>query len=207
MTLQCGYKERRHRAVFARWRLSRLIVSLLFHPAEVGTHLIGQAGQTVQQLGIIPEHFVVLCFLVDDVVIHFAPAFLEQSSALDFHIVAFVLDGVVQGAVDTGGNDINLAAGIDLGIAGAFIGLGALRNIVVIGVTVKIVESVINVLIGIIFKPACDVAMEVDPIFPIQEEYPDADKIRYKLIEIGVCLFLLEAHMRLPNQYLQKYYW
>ena len=64
-----------------------LLFALAVQPAEVGTHLIRQAGQAVQQPGVIPEHFVFLGVFVDDVVVNLAPAFLKQGAALDLNVL------------------------------------------------------------------------------------------------------------------------
>ena len=46
-----------------------------------------------------------------------------------------------------------------------------------------------NILIGIVFKPAGDISMEMDPVFPVQEEHADADQIGhvevYEISEYG----------------------
>ena len=55
---------------------------MLFHPAEIGGHLIGQAGHPVQKLGIVLKHFIVLGPLVDNVVVDLAPTFLEKCPAM-----------------------------------------------------------------------------------------------------------------------------
>ena len=69
-----------------------------------------------------------------------APAFLEQGSALDLYIIPLVLDGIVQRPVDTGGDDLDLIAVIDFGIACTLVGFGALRNVEMVGIAVKIVR-------------------------------------------------------------------
>ena len=83
-------------------------VPTLFHPAEIGAHLIGQAGQPVQELGIVLKHFIVLGLLVDNVVVDLAPALLKKRPALDLDIVSLIFDDIVQGAVNAVGNDLQL---------------------------------------------------------------------------------------------------
>ena len=106
-------------------------LALLLQAAEVGAHLVGQAGEAVEELGVVPEHLVVLGFLVDDVVVHLAPALLEEGAALDLDIVAPVFDDVVQGAVDAVGDDLQLPSVVDAGVAGTLVGPGPFRQIVV----------------------------------------------------------------------------
>lgn len=69
----------------------RSIFTLMLQAAEIGTHFIRQAGQAIQQLGVVTEHFVLLGILVYDVVVNLAPALLEQRSALEFNIVGGLL--------------------------------------------------------------------------------------------------------------------
>ena len=126
----------------------------MLHPAEIGAHLICHAGKPVQEFGIVPEHLIILGFFIDDIVVDLAPAFLEQGSALDLYIISLVLDGIVQRPVDTGGDDLDLTAVIDFGIACTLVGFGPFRNIKMVRVAVKIVETVVNILTGIILKPA-----------------------------------------------------
>ena len=99
-----------------------------------------------------------------------------------------------------------LFAVVDFGIAGALVGLGTLRNVIMIGIVVKIVQTVMNILIGIIFKAAGDIFMEMDPILPVQEEYPDANEICHILVEIGMIQLteLLRIFLFLANHLLQK---
>ena len=96
----------------------------MLHSPEVGTHFISQTGQAIKQFGIIPEHFVILRFLVHDVMIHFAPAFLEQGSALNLDVLTLILDNIMQGSVDAIGNDLDLVSVIDLAVTGALVSSG-----------------------------------------------------------------------------------
>lgn len=154
--------------------------------AEVGAHLVGQAGEAVEELGVVPEHLVVLGFLVDDVVVHLAPALLEEGAALDLDVVAPVFDDVVQGAVDAVGNDLQLPAVVDAGVAGTLVGPGPFRQIVVARVLVEVPEPVPEVEPGVVFKAARQILMEMPPVLPVQEEHPDAHQVRDELVEIGV---------------------
>ena len=54
-----------------------------FHSSKIRTHFISQTGQPVQKFGVVTEHFIILRILINNVMVHFAPAFLEQGSALD----------------------------------------------------------------------------------------------------------------------------
>ena len=76
----------------------------------------------------------------------------------------------MQGAVDAGGDDVDFRAVIDLAVAGSLVGLGPFGDVIMIGIVVKIVQTVMNILIGIIFKAAGDIFMEMDPILPVQEK-------------------------------------
>ena len=59
-------------------RIHALCVVFLLHPAEVGAHLIRQTGESIQQFGVVPEHFIILRLLVHNIVVNLAPAFLER---------------------------------------------------------------------------------------------------------------------------------
>ena len=61
------------RQVAAFRKVSAFTFALMLHPAEVGTHFISQAGESVQQLGIVLEHLIVLGILVDDIMIDLTP--------------------------------------------------------------------------------------------------------------------------------------
>ena len=117
----------------------------MLHPPEVGTHFIGKAGQPVQELGIIPEHFIILCILVDNVMIHFSPAFLKQGSALDFDILPLVLDNIVERTVDAVGNDFNLFTVIYFAVTCSLIGSGTLCHIIVVRIIIKILKTILNI--------------------------------------------------------------
>ena len=114
------------------------IFFLLLHSAEIRTHFICQTGKTVQKLGVVTEHFVVLRFLVNNIVVNFTPAFLEQRSTLDFNILTLILDNIMQGTVDTIGNNLDLIAVINLAVTGSLVGSGTFRQIRMIGIFIKI---------------------------------------------------------------------
>ena len=141
--------------------------AFVLHPTEIGAHFVRQSGQTVQKLGVVTEHLIILRFLVYDIVIDFAPAFLEQGSALDLYIIPLVFDGIVQRTVDAGGDNVDLVAVIDLGITGALVRFGTFCNVVMIRIIIKVIQPVIDILVGMILKPACNIAVEVNPILPI----------------------------------------
>ena len=116
----------------------RVIIPFLLHPAERGTHFICQTGEPVQKLGVVTEHLVVLRFLVHDIVVNLPPAFLEQGSALNFNILPLILDNIMQGSVDTIGNDLDLVSVINLAVAGTLVGSGTFRQIIMVGIFIKI---------------------------------------------------------------------
>ena len=119
--------------------MDRLYIFLLFHPPEVGTHLIRQTGKTIQQLRIIPEHFIIFCFFIDDVMVNFAPAFFKQGSALYFNIIAFVFDGVVQGSIDAGGNDVYFLSVVNFAVTGTLISFGTFCNVEMVWILIEII--------------------------------------------------------------------
>ena len=127
---------------------------MLFHPSEVGTHFVGQTGEPIQQFGIVPEHLVIFCFLVDDIVINLAPAFLEQRPSLDFNILPLILDNIMQGTVDAVGNNLDLVAVINLAVASSLIRSGTLRQIIMFGIFIEIRQTILNIQRGIILKLA-----------------------------------------------------
>ena len=86
--------------------------------------------------------------------IHFAPAFLKQGSALDFDILPLVLHNVVQRAVNAVGNNLDIRTVVDLAVAGPFIGTGTFCQIIVVRILVKICQTVLDIQRGIIFKLA-----------------------------------------------------
>ena len=112
------------RQTSAFYKVSVVTFTLMLHSAEVGTHFVCQTGKTVQKFGIVPEHLVILRFLIYNIVINFAPAFLKQRSALDFNILSPILDDIMQGAVDAVGNNLDLVAVINLAVTGALVGSG-----------------------------------------------------------------------------------
>ena len=158
----------------------------MLQAAEVGAHLVGQAGEAVEELGVVPEHLVVLGFLVDDVVVHLAPALLEEGASLDLDVVAPVFDDVVQGAVDAVGDDLQFPPVVDAGVAGTLVGPGAFRQIVVARILVEVPEPVPEVEPGVVFKAARQIFVEMPPVLPVQEEHPDAHQVGDELVEIGV---------------------
>ena len=185
---------------------SVFVLVFLFDPAEVGTHLVGQTGQAVEQTGIISEHLVIFEVGINDIVVDLAPAFLEQGSALDLHILSFVLDDIVEGAVDAAGDDVDLIAVIDFAVAGTLIGLGFLGDIVVGRIIIEIPETIHHIVGGIVLELLCDVAVEMDPVFPIQEKHADTNQVGHIFVEIGVIQIgeLLGIFLALANDLLQQ---
>ena len=119
--------------------------AFVLQSTEVGTHFIGQTGKAIQQFGIVQKHFIFPGILVHNIVVHFTPAFLEQRSSLNFNIVAFVLDDVMQGTVNTVGNDFNLRTIINLAITCPLIRFRTFGNIIVVRIFIKVVETVPDV--------------------------------------------------------------
>ena len=185
---------------------SVFVLVFLFDPAEVGTHLVGQTGQAVEQTGIISEHLVIFEVGINDIVVDLAPTFLKQGSALNLHILSLVLDDVVEGAVDAAGDDVDLVAVIDFAVTGALISLGLLGDIVVGRILVEIPETIHHIVGGIVFELFCDIAVEVDPVLPIQEKHADTDQIGHIFVEVGMIKIgkLLGVFLALANDLLQQ---
>ena len=129
-------------------------LSFLLKSAEIGTHFVRKTRKAVEHSGIILEHFVVFGFLINDVVVNFAPAFFKKGSALDFKVVAFIFYDIVQGTLDSVGDDFDFISDINLAVAGALISSRALRKVIMFGVFVKIFKTVFDIKIRIVFKLA-----------------------------------------------------
>ena len=183
-----------------------VVLSLHLESAEIGTHLIRKAGQAVEQLGIVQEHLVILGIFVDDVVIDFAPALLKQRAALNFDIVALVLDDIVQGAVDAVGDDVDLRAVIDFGVTGALVCLGALGDVIVVGVLIKVPEPVPDIQLGVVLKAPGDVVVEVEPVLAVEEKHANTDQIGGVFMKVGVIQpgKLFKVFLLLANHFLQN---
>ena len=116
--------------------------------------------------------------------VNLAPALLEQGSSLDFHVVAFILDDVVQRTVNAVGLDVDELLIVNAGITSPAVYLRALRNVIVIRVVIKIQQTVFNVVCRVILKHRRNIIVEVNPIFTIQEEHADSDQIGHILVVI-----------------------
>ena len=107
--------------------------------------------------------------------IYLAPSLLKQSSGLQLHIVSLIFDNVVDRPVDSVRLNVNQIFIIYFRIPNPPIAFGALRNIPVTWILVKIPEPIFHVVFGIILKPACNVFMESSPVLPVQEKHADSD--------------------------------
>lgn len=178
----------------------------MMQSTEIGAHFIRKTGQAVEQLGIVAEYLDIFRFLIYNVVINLAPSFLKQCSALNLHIIHLVLDGIMQRTVDAGGDDINLIAVVDFCIAGSFVCLRPLCDVVVGRIIVKVIEAIVDVLSRIALKSACNIAVEVNPILTVQKEHADADQVGHKFIEVGMIWFskLFRVFLFLSNHFFHK---
>lgn len=107
--------------------------------------------------------------------VNLAPSLFKEGSALNFHIVSFILYNIMKRTVDASGNDIDFFFIIDAAVTGALVYFRPFGNIVVSGIVVKICQPVFYIDVRIVFKCPCNVAMKVNPVLPVQKEYTDTD--------------------------------
>ena len=107
---------------------------------------------------------------------------------------------------DTVRDDFQFLAGINLAVAGPLVGFGPFGNIVMVRIFIKVPETIPDILIRIVLKPTGDVAVEMDPVFPIQEEHADADEIRHILVVVGMIQMgkLFRIFFTFADDFLQK---
>ena len=89
---------------------------------------------------------------------------------------------------------------------GSLVRFGPFRDIIVVRILIKVIQAIVNVLVGIIFKATGNVIMEIYPILPVQKENTNTYQIGNILIK--VCMIqrpeLFGGFLFLADHFLQK---
>ena len=117
--------------------------------------------------------------------IDLTPPLFKQGSSLDLHIVAPVFDNIMKRPVNSIRFNVDQLFIVNPGISVSPVNLWPFGNVKMLRILVKIPDTILYIVLRIIFKHRCNIIMKINPVLPVQKKYADSDQIGNILVIIS----------------------